>query len=185
MEGSIDQGLSGGADGDRVVDLANHRLVGTDLEQGARAEPAPASLEVRRVDHMLGAVLTLRGELDLATVSLLGEELDRATRGTGAVVIDLSGLRFIDSSGLHVLVGAERELGASGGQLVLVRGPRAVRRVFELTGLDTHFEWCDSPSAGLRAALERRIASQRVPEPGADRHTPAEGDRELGGAMWS
>jgi len=181
MEGSTDDGLSRDATGDHVADLADHRLVRTDLEgqAGTRLEPTPAPFDVRRVEHPLGVVLILGGELDLATAPVLQEKLDRAKRGRGAVVIDLSGLRFIDASGLHMLVRAERQLRASGGQLVLVRGPRAVRRVFELTGLDRHFALCDSPTAGLQTALERRVGSRRIPKPAANRQTA------LGGVMWS
>lgn len=158
MEGSTDEGLS---------------REGFEGQAGTRVEPMPAPFDVRRVDHPLGVVLTLSGELDLATVPLLQEQLDRAERGGVAVVIDLSGLRFIDSSGLHVLVRAERRLRASGGQLVLVRGPRDVHRVFELTGLDRLFAWCNSPSAALRTALDREIGSRRIPKPAANRQTAA------------
>jgi anti-sigma B factor antagonist len=181
MEGSAGRGLVRDIADDHVVELADHRLAGTDLEQKGREEPAPASLEVRRADHMLGVVLTLRGELDVATVSLLQEGLDHAVRGKAAMVIDLSRLRFIDSSGLHLLVRAERRLRDSGVQLVLVRGPRAVQRVFALTCLDAHFEFCDSASAALRTALERRTGTPRIPTPGVNRQAAAELDRDLRG----
>ena len=185
MEGSTGQGLIRDVAGDHVVELADYRLAGTDLEQQGREEPAPASLEVRRVDHMLGVVLTLRGELDVGTVSLLQERLEHAVRGKAAMVIDLSLLRFIDSSGLHLLVRAERQLRDSGVQLVLVRGPRAVQRVFALTSLDSHLEFCDSPSAALRTALERRIGTPRIPTRGVNRQAAAELDRDLRGVTWS
>jgi anti-anti-sigma factor len=164
------------SDGDRIVGLPDHRAVTTDLEPqtGTRVEATPARLDVRRVDHPLGVVLTLAGELDLATVAMLRERLDHAMRGTAAVVIDLSRLRFIDSSGLDLLVRAELQLRESGAQLVLVRGPQAVHRVFALTSLDSHFEFCDSPSAILRTALVRRIESRRIPKPArTDRPRPS------------
>jgi anti-sigma B factor antagonist len=188
MERPIDEGLVGDATGGHVADLADHGLVRADFEgrAGTRLELAPAPFEVRRVDHRLGVVLTLRGELDLATVPLVQEKLiDRAARNRGMVVIDLSGLRFIDSSGVRMLVRAERQLRVSGRQLVLVRGPRAVRRVFELTGLDRYFAWCNSPSAALRTTLERCTGPRRVREPAANRPATAELDRELGAVMWS
>ena len=183
MEGSADEGLLRDAAGHRIVDLADRGAVTADLEvqAGTRVEAKPARLDVRRVDHPLGVVLTLAGELDLATVPVLQERLDHAMRAKAAVVIDLSRLRFIDSSGLDLLVRAERQLRDSGVQLVLVRGPRAVHRVFELTSLDSHFEFCDSPSATLRTALVRRIGARRIPKPGANRQTAAELDRDLGG----
>jgi len=187
MEDSTGEGLRRDATGDHVADLADHRLARMNLQgqAGTRVEPTPAPFEVRRVDHPLGVVLTLGGELDLATVALLQEQLDRAIRGRGAVVIDLSGLRFIDSSGLRMLLRAERQLRASGEQLVLVYGSRAVRRAFELTSLDHYFAWCDSPSAALCTARERRIASRGIPQPPVDRQTAAELEGELGGVMWS
>ena len=187
MEDSTNEGLRRDAIGDHVADLVEHRLRRRNLEgqPGTRGEPTPAPFEVCRVDHPLGVVLALGGELDLATVAVLQEELERAIPGRGAVVIDLSGLRFIDSSGLDVLMQAERELYAWGGRLVLVRETPAVRRIFELTGLDRYFAWCDSPSAALRTARERRGRSPRIPQPAADRQTPAEPEGELGGAMRS
>ena len=186
MEDSAGERLRCDATGDHFADLADHRVRRKNLEGQARTrvEPTPAPFDVRRVDHPLAVVLTLGGELDLATVPLLKEQLDRAVRGSGAVAIDLSGLRFIDSAGLCVLVRAERQLRASGGQLVLVWGSWAVRRVFELTSLAGYFAWCDSPSAALRT-LERRIGSGRIPKPAANRQTAAELECELGGVMWS
>jgi RNA polymerase sigma-B factor len=164
MEGSVDEGLGRDAAGDHAGQLADHRLVRTNLENEAetRVEPVPAQLEVRRVDHPLGLVLTLAGELDLATVSLLQEQLDQAMRGSRVVVIDLSALRFMDSSALQVLVRAEQQLRASDGQLTLVYGPRAVRRVFENHELDRYFTWCDSLGSAFQIALDRRTGSQRI-----------------------
>ena len=176
MEGSMDEGLPGDAAGDRIVDLADPRPVTTDLavQGGTPVETTPARLDVRRVDHPLGVVLTLAGELDLATAPVLQKRLDTALRGGATVVIDMARLRFIDSSGLGMLVRAERELRDSGGQLVLVRGPRAAHRPFELTRLDAHFEFCDSPSAALRTALVRRIDARRIPKPArTDRPRPS------------
>jgi anti-anti-sigma factor len=187
MEDSTGHGSHRDANGDHVADLADQSLVraNVDRQAGTRVEPIPGSLNVRRVDHRLVVVLTLRGELDLATVPLLEQQVDRVPRGRGVVVIDLSGLRFIDSSGLQVLVRAERQLRASGGQLVLVHGPRAVRRAFELTSLDRHFAWCDSPSVALRTAREPKTASAAIPEAADHRPTTVQVDPKLGGATWS
>ncbi|MGN6870059.1 MAG: STAS domain-containing protein [Solirubrobacteraceae bacterium] len=167
MEGSTENGLLGDAAGDRIIDPGDHGPVRTDLEVGAAARVAAPSpgLDVRRVDHPLGVVLTLGGDLDLSTVPVLQGRLDQAMRTKAAMVIDLSRLRFMDSSGLGLLVRAERQLRDSGLQLVLVRGPRAVHRIFEFTSLDCHFEFCDSPSAALRTTLVRRIAAPRIPQP--------------------
>lgn len=157
--GSLGEGLSRDAPGDHIADMADHGLVRTDLDgqAGTRAAPAPAPFEVRRVDHPLGVVLILGGDLDLATVPLLQEHLDRAMCSRAAVVIDLAGLEFIDSSGLEVLVRADRQVRASGGQLVLLGGSRAVYRVFELAGVDRYFAWSNSPSGQTVAELDREF----------------------------
>ena len=153
--GSHDEGFSVDAPSDHTADMSG-RPPGepTDLDgqAGTLSEPTPVPFHVRRVDHPLGVVLILGGDLDLATVPLLQEHLDRAMRSGAVVVIDLAGLGFIDSSGLEVLVRADRQLRASGGQLVLLGGSRAVYRVFELAGVDRYFAWFDSPNAADRGS---------------------------------
>lgn len=187
MQDSPDESLSRDAPEAPVADLADHRLMRTDLNRraGTRVKPAPARLHVRRVDHPLGAVLSLDGELDLATVPLLQAQLGRAVHDKGVVVIDLTRLQFIDSSGLSVLVGAERQLRTSGRQMVLVYGPRSVRRVFEFASLDGYFASCDSPGAALRTARERRIGSRRIPKPATNRQPAGEPDGERPGGLRS
>lgn len=80
-------------------------------------------------------ILELRGELALASAPELARRLhDEEAIGVGLrVVIDLSGVEFLDSAGLHVLLDAQRRLRERGTGLFLRRGPRAVQRVFELT----------------------------------------------------
>jgi anti-anti-sigma factor len=95
--------------------------------------------------------LALIGELDLATLHLLEHELERIEPTEKRLVLDLRGLEFVDSSGLHALLRADRRLSDAGGQLTIVRGPRAVERLFRLTGLDTRLrivdqDELDSPS---------------------------------------
>jgi anti-sigma B factor antagonist len=85
----------------------------------------------RRADVL---ILSLRGELDLATSALLERELDAAEAARPArLVVDLSGLEFIDSSGLNALVRARERASQNGHQLSLRQGPRVVERLFELT----------------------------------------------------
>jgi anti-sigma B factor antagonist len=80
-------------------------------------------------------VISLYGELDLASAPLLEQGLlDEEAAGAPRLVIDLSGLEFIDSTGLHVLIRAHERARETAQQLLLVRGPRAVQRLFELTG---------------------------------------------------
>ena len=63
--------------------------------------------------------------------------LQAAFTGHAAVVVDLTGTQFCDLAGVHVLVSAHQRAVAKGGELLLViPASAAVRRVFELTGID-------------------------------------------------
>ncbi len=78
--------------------------------------------------------IALMGELDLAYADALKAALDKALASdASSIVVDLSGLDFIDSSGLAAIAQACR---GRGERIKLLRGPRRVHRVFEVTGLD-------------------------------------------------
>jgi anti-sigma B factor antagonist len=79
-------------------------------------------------------VVALDGELDCQTAPDLAEALERAVNGKGRrVVVDLSRLRFIDSSGLHVLLSG---VGGENGHPVVVCPPGNVSRVLEIVRAD-------------------------------------------------
>ncbi len=82
-------------------------------------------------------VVTVVGELDLATVPQVRQKLHPVTGRDGCrVVIDLSGVDFLDSIGLGLIVGALKRVRDHGGDLAIVVSAARVRRVFEVTGLD-------------------------------------------------
>jgi anti-sigma B factor antagonist len=92
--------------------------------------------------------LLLRGELDLSTVSRVQEALERAEASSPPVIVlDLSKLTFLDSTGLRCLVTADQRARDTGRRLVIVRGPDAVQRVFEITRLEERLEMVDDASA--------------------------------------
>jgi anti-sigma B factor antagonist len=88
-----------------------------------------------------GWLVDVAGEVDLHTAPQLRAALDEATRDDTAeappgVVVDLTGVGFIDSTGLGEIVGAHKALSRRDGQLHLaVTSPR-VQRLLTLTGLD-------------------------------------------------
>jgi anti-anti-sigma factor len=79
------------------------------------------------------AYLYLAGELDIATTPQLKRELGEPQSQARLVVLDLRGLTFIDSCGVHAIVDAGIRLGQLGHRLLVLRGGPDVDRVFELT----------------------------------------------------
>jgi anti-sigma B factor antagonist len=85
-------------------------------------------------------VVSAAGELDLASVAPLERELDQVIdRGARRVIVDLTGVSFIDSVSLGVLVREAQRLRANDGACVLVADDPRILRVFEITGLDRMF----------------------------------------------
>ncbi len=82
------------------------------------------------------SVLAVSGELDLASAALFREKVGEVM-GTGVrhLVVDLSGVDFVDSSGLGAMLWAERRLEAVGGDLQAVNCRPPVERVIALAGL--------------------------------------------------
>lgn len=91
------------------------------------------------------AVVTVAGDVDLATAGRLDDEALAATSDESPhLVLDLAGVTFLDSSGLKVLVAAQRRTTRAGGSLSLVAVPRVVMRVLTVTALDKVFPIFDS-----------------------------------------
>jgi len=88
--------------------------------------------------------VALVGELDLSTVAKVQEELRRVEASSPAtLVVDLSKLTFLDSTGLRCIVTADERARAEGRRIVIVRGPDAVQRVFTITRLEERLEMVD------------------------------------------
>ena len=92
------------------------------------------------------AVIAATGELDLSGATALEAEIERLTDDPelGIVVLDLSGLEFMDSSGLRTVVLADMRAREAGRRFVLVRGPETVHRVFEITRMSDRLDFVDS-----------------------------------------
>ena len=92
--------------------------------------------------------VTLLGELDISNATRLEEDLQRVEAGNPALLLlDLSRLDFMDSTGLRLLIRADARAREGGRRLVLVRGNEMVQRVLRVTGLDERLEIVDDPGA--------------------------------------
>jgi anti-sigma B factor antagonist len=92
--------------------------------------------------------VAVSGEIDLYTAPRLAAELNSvlADGDPGRVVVDMSGVDFCDSTGMNVLLSAMKRARDGGGELEL-SGPRpAVRKILQVTGLDTVFTVVDDAS---------------------------------------
>jgi anti-sigma B factor antagonist len=94
------------------------------------------------------ARVVLTGEFDLAGVGQVEAQLAEIEKtAPAAIVVDLSGLQFMDSSGLRTLVIANDRARRAQRRFAIVPGPPQVRRVFEITQLTEQLELVDDVSA--------------------------------------
>ncbi len=89
------------------------------------------SIEERRYDGTV--VLTLRGDLDLASADVVNARLDELRAAGTPALLDLDELDFMDSSGLRLVLDAAEASDKSGWEFSLTHGPDQVRRLFEST----------------------------------------------------
>lgn len=110
-------------------------------------------LQVERRDDTL--VARIGGEIDLAVVdtlrSALENELDEDP-GLRNIIVNLSGVTYIDSSGLGVLLGRYRRISGAGGRMFIVGASPQVRRILDMSGLFRIMKECASESDALAHA---------------------------------
>ncbi len=99
----------------------------------------PLQVDASTQDGQL--VLVLTGELDPHTAPVLRDRIDQTLAPDATtLVLEVSGLRFIDSSGLRVIIGVHKEMAGRDGRLILRSPTETTRRLLEITGLDDHIE---------------------------------------------
>ena len=109
---------------------------------------AAEQLAVETWRHRRTALVALRGELDLLTVSTVAEVVDGLqpeADGVRHVVLDLRGLTFMDLSGLHELIRQNEFARSNRHNLAVVRGTDAIQRVLKLTGVEEMLVLVDDP----------------------------------------
>jgi anti-anti-sigma factor len=100
------------------------------------AELRSTEFSVEQSTDVHGMVLTLSGELDLSSAPELEQAIGEAKPESGRrLLLDLSTLGFMDSTGVSILIAAKQDADAN-GWLIAVRHPNGqVRRLLELVGL--------------------------------------------------
>jgi anti-anti-sigma factor len=133
----------------------------------------PFAVDVQRRTHV--TIVQPRGELDLATVETLRNALDAAVAETlraaldgmehGArLVLDLRGLSFIDSTGLHLLVALNERAQRDGFQLMLLAPAAPADRAIQVCGLDRTLPFAarvDAVDTESASPLPRLVETRR------------------------
>lgn len=100
-------------------------------------------------------VVTVRGDIDLATASQLWESIEAQWHLDQALILDLAQVPFMDSTGLSVLVRAAELARPQGSLVAVVATTNRVRKVITITGLDTFIYMGESVAEALRATKIR------------------------------
>jgi anti-sigma B factor antagonist len=126
--------------------------------------PEPFAVDVQRRDDV--AVVLPRGELDVATADTLRAALERVD-GAAHLVLDLRGLSFIDSTGLHMLAALHERAQREGFRLTLVAPPAPVDRAIRVSGLGEALPFAAADDVGDGKPRETPIAVSTTGRRGA------------------
>ena len=100
---------------------------------------------------LAAAIVRLTGEIDLSVAPALRDTLTELADGTRDVVVDLTEVSFMDSTGLGALISGRELVREGGRKLVLVGVGGPVRRLFSITKLDQAFDFHPTVVAALAA----------------------------------
>ncbi len=128
-------------------------------------------------------VVTAPEEIDITNAPKLRSALiEAAEHGPGALVVDMTGTQFCDSSGLHTLLAAHKRAKAESGELVVVISATNVLRIFAITGIDRMIPNFTSLDEALaQTSADKRDGHRRVHGPGGNDPAAQHGTSELDG----
>lgn len=103
-------------------------------------------------------VIVLSGEVDVFTAPQLKQQMIALLdSGVANLVVNLTGVEYLDSTALGVLIGGLKRMRERDGDVVLVCPGARVRRVFEITGLDKIFDIYSSDDEAWRALRKETL----------------------------
>ena len=115
--------------------------------------------QLRTYEEGGAQVVEICGEVELHSAARVREELRRACEEKNArCIVDMSGVPFIDSTGVGVLVGALKLARQQGGSFAIANPQSRVRRVFEITGLMDALPIFDSLAAANQSSAGKEAA---------------------------
>jgi anti-sigma B factor antagonist len=121
------------------------------LAQGMRGPTVDLSLATRTVSDR--TVVVVSGEIDVYTAPKLREQIvSLVDEGQYHLIIDMSGVEFLDSTGLGVLVGGLKRVRAHDGSLGLVCDEERILKIFRITGLTKVFP--------IHATVDEAVAAE-------------------------
>jgi anti-sigma B factor antagonist len=103
------------------------------------------------IKKQTASIVVLKGDVDLESSPAAREVLLKSVEGAGKVLVDLSSVTYIDSSGVASLVEALQAAKRNGGRFALVAASDPTRRVLELARLDKVFTIYTTVDEGLQA----------------------------------
>jgi len=112
-------------------------------------DPDDTALHVTTVDDAGWTVVAVKGEIDISTAATFEEALQSAMAVSERVVVDLSGVRFMDSTGLGVLMRAHKHQDDVGAALRLAAPSERIVRILDVTQLATIFAIYPSVGASV------------------------------------
>ena len=111
----------------------------------------PAEFAVRAARVQGAYVVAPAGELDLGTVDEVRAALDRRPPESEALVLDLRGLTFFDTSGMRLIVQAAQDARENGHRLAILRGSADVQQLFRLARIEDRLPFFDDLGQALGA----------------------------------
>jgi anti-sigma B factor antagonist len=114
-------------------------------------DPTPLTVAVRHVGRR--TLIEVEGEIDMATAGVLADTIHTATEaGAVELWIDLGGVGFMDSSGLHTLIAARARLTTLNRRMTVICPPGNARRVIDVAGVEALLGVVPSRAAAHRAS---------------------------------
>jgi anti-sigma B factor antagonist len=134
-----------------LIEAERHRV--KDGPAPNREQGALVDLTISTREAGGRTVVSVAGEIDVYTAPRLREEItELVAAGTYDLVIDMSGVEFLDSTGLGVLVGGLKKVRAHEGSLQLVCNQDRLLKIFRITGLAKVFVIHDTAEDALAAS---------------------------------